>query len=124
MARKARSRCASCSSWTTYLQARRWSASASWASEQRNSGVRSLGRERRSRMRNVVAGLLISLDGLTQSPNKWQFDHFDAEMMTAMTSHIAADDTVLLGRVTYQDWAAYSPTSTDEPHSRRLSHTV
>ncbi len=74
-------------------------------------------------MRNVVAGLFISLDGVTESPNKWQFDHFDAEMMTAMTSHIAAEDTVLLGRVTYQEWAPYWPTSTDEPYASHINNT-
>src|SRR5256885_4115144 len=34
MARKARSRCASCSSWTTSDRARRWSASAGWTSDE------------------------------------------------------------------------------------------
>ena len=28
-------------------------------------------------MRKVVAGLFISLDGVTESPDKWQFEHFD-----------------------------------------------
>ncbi len=74
-------------------------------------------------MRNVVAGLFISLDGVTESPNKWQFDHFDAEMMTAMASHIAAESTVLLGRVTYQEWAPYWPTSTNEPYASHINNT-
>ena len=47
-----------------------------------------------------------------------QFEHFDAEMMAALQSHIAAEDAVLLGRVTYQEWAPYWPTSTDEPYAR------
>ena len=66
-------------------------------------------------MRKVVAGLYISLDGVVESPDKWQFDHFDDEIMSSMGSQLEAEDAVLLGRVTYQEWAAYWPTSTDEP---------
>ena len=66
-------------------------------------------------MRKVVAGLYISLDGVVESPDKWQFDHFDDEIMSSMGSQLEVEDAVLLGRVTYQEWAAYWPTSTDEP---------
>ncbi|MEW5961166.1 MAG: dihydrofolate reductase family protein [Chloroflexota bacterium] len=74
-------------------------------------------------MRKVVAGLFISLDGVTESPDQWQFDHFDADMMAAMGAHIAAEDTILLGRVTYQEWAPYWPTSTDEPYASHINNT-
>lgn len=72
-------------------------------------------------MRKVVAGLYISLDGVTESPEKWQFDHFDAEMMSSLQSHTVTEDAVLLGRVTYQEWAAYWPTSTDEPFASYIN---
>ena len=74
-------------------------------------------------MRKVVAGLFISLDGVTESPDKWQFDHFDNDMMATMGSHIAAEDTILLGRVTYQEWVGYWPTSTDEPYASHINNT-
>ena len=74
-------------------------------------------------MRKAVAGLFISLDGVTQSPNEWQFDNFDNEMMAAMGAHIAREDTILLGRVTYQEWASYWPTSTDEPYASHINNT-
>lgn len=44
-------------------------------------------------MRKVVAGLFISLDGVTESPEQWQFDNFDEDMMAGMTSQITAQDT-------------------------------
>ena len=74
-------------------------------------------------MRKVVAGLFISLDGVTESPDQWQFDHFDEDMMATMGAHIAEVDTVLLGRVTYQEWAPYWPTSTDEPFASHINNT-
>lgn len=66
-------------------------------------------------MRNIVSSLFISLDGVTEAPDQWQFEHFDSDMMTELQSQLDAMDTVLLGRVTYEEWAAYWPTSTDEP---------
>jgi len=74
-------------------------------------------------MRKVIAGLFISLDGVTESPEKWQFDHFDEDMQSALASHVAAEDAVLLGRVTYQEWAAYWPTATDEPYAGHINNT-
>lgn len=74
-------------------------------------------------MRKVVAGLFISLDGITESPDQWQFDHFDVDMMTSLGEHIAAEDTILMGRVTYQEWAPYWPTSNDEPYASHINNT-
>jgi dihydrofolate reductase len=74
-------------------------------------------------MRKIVSGLFIALDGVVESPERWQFDHFDAEMAAAMGAHIAAEDTILLGRVTYQDWAPYWPTATDEPYASHINNT-
>lgn len=74
-------------------------------------------------MRKVVSGLFISLDGVTESPDQWQFDNFDAEMAAGMGEVIANVDTALLGRVTYQEWAAYWPTSNDEPYASFINDT-
>jgi dihydrofolate reductase len=66
-------------------------------------------------MRKILSGLFISLDGVTEAPNEWQFDNFDQDMMNELGAVIAQTDSVLLGRVTYQEWAGYWPTATDEP---------
>jgi len=73
-------------------------------------------------MRKVVAGLFISLDGVVESPDQWSFDHFDEGMMIEMQSQLDAQDTVLLGRVTYQEWASYWPTSEDEPFASYINN--
>jgi dihydrofolate reductase len=62
-------------------------------------------------MRKVVSGLFISLDGVVESPNQWQFA-FDQEMGAALATTLETSDTVLLGRVTYTEWAGYWPTVT------------
>jgi len=65
-------------------------------------------------MRKVYAGLFSSVDGVVEAPNEWQ-PAFDEEMGAALGRMLEEQDTVLLGRVTYTDWAQYWPTSTDEP---------
>jgi dihydrofolate reductase len=62
-------------------------------------------------VRKVVSGLFISLDGVVESPDQWQFE-FDEEMGAALTTTLETTDTVLLGRVTYTEWAGYWPTMT------------
>ena len=74
-------------------------------------------------MRKVISGLFISLDGVTESPDQWQFDNFDEDMMATLVAHITAEDMILLGRVTYQEWAPYWPSSTDEPYASHINNT-
>ena len=67
-------------------------------------------------MRKVTAGLFYSVDGVVESPNLWQFDSFDAEMGEELGAVISRVDTVLLGRVGYQEWSGYWPNAgTDDP---------
>jgi dihydrofolate reductase len=73
-------------------------------------------------MRKVVAVLFLSLDGVTESPEKWQFEHFDDDMMANMESRLAEADTVLLGRVTYDEWEPYWPTSNYEPFASYINN--
>jgi hypothetical protein len=40
-----------------------------------------------------------------------------------MVSVLAAEDTILIGRVTYQEWVGYWPTSTDEPYASHIYNT-
>ncbi len=72
-------------------------------------------------MRKLRSGLFISLDGVVQSPDKWQFDVFDADMGAAMTAHLAAEDTLLLGRKTYEEWANYWPAAGDDEYGRHIN---
>lgn len=74
-------------------------------------------------MRKVVTGLFISLDGVVESPNQWQFDNFDEGVMAAMGSQISGIDTSLLGRVTYQEWQPFWPTSKIEPFASFINNT-
>jgi dihydrofolate reductase len=65
-------------------------------------------------MRKIVAGLFISLDGVIEDANEWTGPWFNAEVGQAVGSMIAAQDTMLLGRVTYDAFAAHWPHQTGE----------
>ena len=73
-------------------------------------------------MRRVVSELFISLDG-DPSAQRVAVDNFDEDMMAELNAHIAREDAVLLGRVRYQEWACYWPTSTDEPYASHINNT-
>lgn len=67
-------------------------------------------------MRKIAAGLHMSLDGVVQSPDTWVFpyNYANDEMMQAIGSAMATTDAMLLGRVTYQGFAAHWPSQTGE----------
>ena len=73
-------------------------------------------------MRKLVSWLFISLDGVVEAPNEWQFDVFDDDMIAALTAQMDAEDATLMGRVTYQEWLPYWPTSTDEPYASHINN--
>jgi dihydrofolate reductase len=60
-------------------------------------------------MRNLVAVELVSVDGVMESPEEWAFPYSNDEMEQANASGMAASDALLLGRLTYEQMAAYWP---------------
>ena len=76
-------------------------------------------------MRKVVASELVSLDGVMESPEKWSIPIHNDEMAEANASGMAAADAMLLGRVTYQEFASYWPyqNSADQPFTDYLNNT-
>lgn len=56
-------------------------------------------------MRKIVAGMFVALDGVIESPDTWTGPYFSPQVGQAVGSLIAAQDTMLLGRVTYQGFA-------------------
>ncbi len=75
-------------------------------------------------MRKIVAGLFITLDGVVESPDQWQFPYFNEELGQAVTSQMDAADAMLLGRQTYQEFASFWPGApADDPFTARMNNT-
>jgi dihydrofolate reductase len=60
-------------------------------------------------MRKITAGMFVSLDGVVEDPQNWHFPYFNDEMGAAVDSQLAAADTLLLGRKTYDSFAGAWP---------------
>src|ERR1700722_1284656 len=65
-------------------------------------------------VRKVVAYELLSLDGVAEEPNEF-ITVFDDVMRENLGRVIATQETVLLGRRTYDDWAGFWPASEIQP---------
>ena len=66
-------------------------------------------------MGKIVSNFFISMDGVVASPDKWHFPYFNDEMGAAVGAGFAGADAVLMGRVLYDEWAAYWPQNADQP---------
>jgi dihydrofolate reductase len=66
-------------------------------------------------VRKIKSNFFISLDGVVEAPNEWHFPYFDDEMGAAVGAGFATADALLMGRVLYDEWAAYWPEHADEP---------
>ena len=65
-------------------------------------------------MRKVVAYELLSLDGVAEKPDGF-FADWDDAMEANLGAVIAAQDSVILGRRSYEEWAEFWPGSDIEP---------
>jgi dihydrofolate reductase len=75
-------------------------------------------------MRKIVAGEFISLDGVVEAPNQWHFPYFNDEMGEAVGSDMTSAGALLLGRRTYEEFAAAWPSRpSDEPGADFMNNT-
>ena len=75
-------------------------------------------------MRKVIAQTFLTLDGVMEAPDKWQLANnlFDEEMGKFVIAAYAAADALLLGRVTYQEFAAFWPSQSDsDPFAKTIN---
>ena len=64
--------------------------------------------------RRLVATMFMSLDGVVESPQNWSFPFWNEEMEQFKNDEQEAADAMLLGRVTYEAFAAAWPSRTGD----------
>jgi len=74
-------------------------------------------------MRKIKSNFFISLDGVVEAPDKWHFPYFNDEMGAAIGAGADGVGAYLMGRVLYEEWAAYWPEHADEPFGDVLNAT-
>jgi dihydrofolate reductase len=60
-------------------------------------------------MRRIIAGLFVTLDGVMEAPEDWQFPYWSDEEAEAVGAQLMTAETLLLGRRTYEIFAASWP---------------
>jgi dihydrofolate reductase len=58
-------------------------------------------------MRKLIATFFTSLDGIVDAPQEWHFPYMTPEIIDSIVSTFDETDSLLLGRVTFQEWQAY-----------------
>jgi dihydrofolate reductase len=71
-------------------------------------------------VRKVVVYELLSLDGVAEDPNVFITD-WDDMMDANLAAVISAQDAVILGRRSYEEWAAFWPESEIQPFSKFIN---
>src|SRR3979409_1345433 len=66
-------------------------------------------RETADIMKKISASLFTSIDGVVGEPQTWHFPYYCDELGAAVTEQISENDTVLVGRVTYDSFAGAWP---------------
>ncbi|WP_329173489.1 dihydrofolate reductase family protein [Streptomyces sp. NBC_01477] len=66
-------------------------------------------------MRKLIVSEFLTADGVMEAPNEWHGPYFDDDMARTVGAQMAATDALLLGRVTYDGFAAAWPAMADEP---------
>ena len=77
-------------------------------------------------MRKLTASLFLSLDGVMESPSKWHLAYWNDEIEAAVGAVMAGSDAMLLGRVTYEEFAGdWAPrTVDDDPGADFMNNTT
>jgi len=65
-------------------------------------------------MRRLIASTAMTLNGVMGSPEKWAIDFYNDEMGVYVRDELRDAGGLLIGRVTYEGFAEYWPTVTDE----------
>ena len=77
-------------------------------------------------MRKIIESTLVSLDGVIEDPHLWATEYFDSEAEKYALELLSTSDAMLMGRRTYEFFAAAFPHRTGEYGERvnRISKYV
>ncbi len=70
-------------------------------------------KSRGNNLRKIIVSEFVSLDGVMEAPEKWQSPYLSDDFLEEIKEQILGLDATLLGRVTYQEFAAYWPLQTN-----------
>jgi dihydrofolate reductase len=72
-------------------------------------------------MPKIVVSMFMSLDGVTESPEKWSLDYWNDDIEKLKTDELFGAGALLLGRVTYECFADSWPKRSGDPYTDRIN---
>lgn len=72
-------------------------------------------------MRKLIVSEFLTADGVMEAPNEWHGPYFDDDMARAVSASMDASDALLLGRVTYEGFAAAWPNMEGQPGADHMN---
>jgi dihydrofolate reductase len=76
-------------------------------------------------MRKIVAGEFVTVDGVMESPDQWHFPYWSDQMGAVVGEQMSNADAMLLGRVTFQEFASFWPNQKEDevPGAGHMNNT-
>ncbi|MEZ0089099.1 dihydrofolate reductase family protein [Streptacidiphilus sp. EB129] len=75
-------------------------------------------------MRKLIVSEFLTADGVMESPHEWHGAYFDEDMAGTVAAQMAASDALLLGRTTYEGFAAAWPAMPDAPGADHMNNVA
>lgn len=72
-------------------------------------------------MRKIVTGLFMSLDGIVEADDDWQFAYFDEELFEGIRGGWARAGATLMGRRSYEGYDALASSTQNRRRSPSLT---
>ncbi|HEY5832504.1 dihydrofolate reductase family protein [Streptomyces sp.] len=72
-------------------------------------------------MRKLIVSEFLTADGVMEAPNEWHGPYFDDDMTRTVAGQMAGSDALLLGRRTYEGFAAAWPAMPDAPGADHMN---
>ena len=73
-------------------------------------------------MRKIIVSTMITIDGVQEDPHLWSFDYMTEELRESVTEQLFATDTLVMGRVTYEGFAAsWGSRDESDPFTKRIN---
>jgi dihydrofolate reductase len=72
-------------------------------------------------MRKLIVTEFLTADGVMESPHEWHGPYFDDDMAAAVDAQMKASDALLIGRTTYEGFAAAWPAMSDQPGADHMN---
>jgi dihydrofolate reductase len=72
-------------------------------------------------MRKLIVTEFLTADGVMEAPDQWHGPYFDDDMARTVAAQMARSDALLLGRTTYEGFAAAWPAMPDAPGAEHMN---